>query len=166
MELARTEPNADVRRSAIRVLGERGEAAVDDLLKLFDTETNADVRRAILQSLSQIKSPRAEEKLYEVARGNDNVDVRRTAIRMLGELAGKRSFEFLSATAQSTDGNTEVQVQAVRSIGERKSEESVPLLIKIAKTHPNPMVRKQAMRSLSESGDPRAVDYFREVLTK
>jgi HEAT repeat protein len=85
---------------------------------------------------------------------------------LLGELAGKRSFEFLSATAQSTDGNAEVQVQAVRSIAERKSDETVPLLIKIAKTHPNLMVRKQEIRSLSESGDPRAVDYFREVLTK
>jgi HEAT repeat protein len=166
MELARTEPIADLRRSAIRLLGERGEAAVDDLLKLFDTETNTDVRRAILQSLAEIKSPRAEDKLYEVARGNDSTDVRRQAIRLLGELAGKRSFEFLSATAQSTDGNAEVQVQAVRSIAERKSEETVPLLIKIAKTHPNLMVRKQAIRSLSESGDPRAVDYFREVLTK
>jgi HEAT repeat protein len=166
MELARTEPVADLRRTAIRVLAERGEAAVDDLLKLFDTETNTDVRRAILQSLAEIKSTRSEDKLYEVARGNDSIEVRRQAIRLLGELAGKRSFEFLSATAQSTDGNAEVQVQAVRSIAERKSDETVPLLIKIAKTHPNLMVRKQAIRSLSESGDPRAVDYFREVLTK
>ena len=165
-ELARTEPIPDLRRSAIRLLGERGEAAVPDLLKLFDTETNSDVRRAILQSLAEIKSPRAEDKLYEVARGNDSIDVRRQAIRLLGELANKRSFEFLSATAQSPDGNAEVQVQAVRSIGGRKSEETVPLLIKIARTHPNPSVRKQAIRSLSESGDPRAVDFFREVLTK
>ena len=40
------------------------------------------------------------------------------------------------------------------------------LLIKIARTHPNQMVRKQAIRSLGESGDPRAIDFFREVLTK
>jgi HEAT repeat protein len=85
---------------------------------------------------------------------------------MLGERAGKRSFEFLSATAQSTDANAEVQVQAVRAIGQRRGEDSVPLLIKIAKTHPNQQVRKQAIRSLGESGDPRAVEFFREVLTK
>ena len=46
------------------------------------------------------------------------------------------------------------------------AEESVPLLIKIARTHPNQLVRKQAIRSLGESGDPRAIDFFREVLTK
>jgi HEAT repeat protein len=42
----------------------------------------------------------------------------------------------------------------------------VPLLIKIARTHPNQMVRKQAIRSLGESGDPRAIVFFREVLSK
>jgi len=148
------------------VLGERGEAAVDDLLKLFDAETNADVKRSVLQSLSEIKSTRIEDKLFEVARSNQTPDVQRQAIRLLGERVSKRSFEFLSATAQSTDANAEVQVQAVRSIGERHAEESVPLLIKIAKTHPNQLVRKQAIRSLGESGDPRAIEFFREVLSK
>ena len=164
LEVARTEANPELRKTAIRVLGERGEAAVDDLFKLFDSETVPDVKRAVLQSLSEIKSTRVEDKLFEVARGSDVMDVRRQAIRLLGERVSKRSLEFLSQTAQSTDGNAEVQVQAVRSIGERRAEESVPLLIKIAKTHPNPMVRKQAIRSLGESGDPRAVEFFREVL--
>jgi HEAT repeat protein len=166
LEVARTDTNAELRKTAIRVLGERGEAAVDDLLKLFDSEQAPDVKRAVLQSLSEIKSTRVEDKLFEVAKSSDAVDVRRQAIRLLGERATKRSFEFLSATAQSNDGNAEVQVQAVRAISERRSEESVPLLIKIARSHPNQLVRKQAIRSLGESGDPRAVDFFREVLTK
>jgi HEAT repeat protein len=166
MKFARTDTNPELRKTAIRALGERGEAAVDNLVKLYDSETLPEVKRAVLQSLSEIKSTRVEDKLFEVARGNDVVEVRRQAIRLLGERAGKRSFDFLSATAQSADGNAEVQVQAVRAIGERKAEESVPLLIKIAKTHPNQMVRKQAIRSLGESGDPRAVEFFREVLSK
>jgi len=166
LEIARNEPNPELRKSAIRVMSDRGEAAVEDLLKLFDSEQSADVRRSILQTLSDIKSTRVEDKLFEVAKGNDTLDVRRQAIRLLGERASKRSFEFLSATAQSNDGNAEVQVQAVRAISERRAEESVPLLIKIARTHPNQLVRKQAIRSLGELGDPRAVDFFREVLTK
>ena len=166
LEVARNEANPELRKQAIRVLGERGEAAVDDLLKLFDAEQVPEVKRAVLQSLSEIKSTRVEDKLFEVARSTDATDVRRQAIRLLGERVGKRSFDFLSQTAQSTDGNVEVQVQAVRAISERRADESVPLLIKIAKTHPNQAVRKQAIRSLGESGDPRAVEFFREVLTK
>ncbi|HEX5882985.1 MAG TPA: HEAT repeat domain-containing protein, partial [Pyrinomonadaceae bacterium] len=166
LEIARTDTNPDLRKQAVRVLGERGEAAVDDLLKLFDTEQVPEVRRAALQSLSEIKSTRVEDKLFEIARGNEPTDIKKYAIRMLGERVSKRSFDFLSQTAQSTDANAEVQVQAVRAISERRSEESVPLLIKIARSHPNQMVRKQAIRSLGESGDPRAVEYFREVLAK
>jgi HEAT repeat protein len=166
MKFARTDTNVELRKTAIRALGERGEAAVDDLLKLFDSETLPDVKRSVLQSMSEIKSTRVEDKLFAIARGDESMDVRRQAIRLLGERVGKRSFDFLSATAQSTDGNAEVQVQAVRAIGERHAEESVPLLIKIAKTHPNQLVRKQAIRSLGESGDPRAIEFFREVLSK
>jgi HEAT repeat protein len=166
MEIARSDANPELRKSAIRVLSDRGDAAIDDLLKLYDSEQAPEVKRTVLQSLSEIKSTRVEDKLFEVARGNDVMDVRRQAIRLLGERATKRSFEFLSQTAQSTDGNTEVQIQAVRAISERKPEEAVPLLIKIARTHPNQIVRKQAMRLLGESGDPRAIDFFREVLSK
>ncbi len=166
MEIARSDQNAELRKTAIRVLSERGEAAVDDLLRLYDSEQATDVKRSILQSLSDIKSTRVEDKLFEVAKSNDSMDVRRQAIRLLGERVSKRSFEFLSATAQSSDANTEVQLQAVRAISERKADESVPLLIKIARTHQNQMVRRQAIRSLGESGDPRAIDFFREVLTK
>ncbi len=166
LEIARTDTNPEMRRQAIRALAERGDAVVDDLFKLFDTERSPEVRRTVLQSLSEIKGTRVEDKLFEIAKSDELLDLRRQAIRSLGERAGKRSFDFLSATAQSADGNAEVQVQAVRAISERHSEETVPLLIKIARTHPNQLVRKQAIRSLGESGDPRAVDFFREVLTK
>lgn len=166
LEIARTDPNKDLRRQAIRVLGERGESAIDDLIKLYDTEQVVEVRRTALQSLAEIKNTRVEDKLFDVAGRDPSVELRRQAIRLLGERVGKRAFEFLSATAQSPDGNTEVQVQAVRAISQRRSEESVPILIKIARSHPNQLVRKQAIRSLGESGDPRAIEFFREVLTK
>jgi HEAT repeat protein len=166
LEIARNDANVDLRKQAIRVLSNKGEGAIDDLLKLYDAEQAPEVKRAVLQSLSEIKNTRVEDKLFEVAKSGETVELRRQAIRILGERVGKRSFDFLSATAQSSDANAEVQMQAVRAIGERRSDESVVLLIKIAKTHPNQQVRKQAIRSLGDSGDPRAVEFFREVLTK
>jgi HEAT repeat protein len=166
LEVAKNDPNAELRKQAIRVLSERGDAAIDDLLRLYDSEQVPDVKRSALQTLSEIKNPRVDDKLFEVARNGESLDLRRQAIRLLGERVGKRSFDFLSQTAQSPEGNVEVQVQAVRAIGERRADESVPLLIKLARTHPNQLVRKQAIRSLGETGDPRAVEFFREVLTK
>jgi HEAT repeat protein len=166
LEIARNDANVDLRKQAVRALSDKGEGAIDDLLKLYDAEQAPEIKRAILQSLGAIKNSRVEDKLFEVAKSGETVDLRRQAVRMLGERVGKRSFDFLSTTAQSSDANAEVQMQAVRAIGERRSDESVALLIKIAKTHPNQQVRKQAIRSLGDSGDPRAVEFFREVLTK
>ena|SRR5689334_2188693 len=164
--VAKNDPDWESRRTAVRQLGHfNREDAVEELMKIYTNDANVEVKSAALRSLSETKSTRGDDKLFEVAQSSD-VNMRRQAIRLLGERVGKRSFDFLSQTAQSTDGNAEVQVQAVRAIGERHAEESVPLLIKIAKTHPNQMVRKQAIRSLGESGDPRAVEFFREVLTK
>lgn len=165
-ELAKSEQNVELRKTAIRVLADRGEAAVDDLIRLYDSEQTAEVKRTVLQALSDIKTQRVEDKLFAVASSNEALEVRKQAIRLLGERATKKSFEFLSATAQNNNADAEVQMQAVRSIGERKSDEAVPILIKIARTHPNQMVRRQAIRSLGESGDPRAVEFFKEVLTK
>lgn len=166
VEIARTDANSELRKQAIHMLAERGEAATEDLIKLYDAESDADVRRTVLHTLAEINGQRAEDKLFDIAQHDASVEVRRQAINVLGERAGRRSLDFLSATAQSADGNTEVQLQAVRAISERPPDESVPLLIKIARTHPNQLIRRQAIRALGESGDPRAVEFFREVLTK
>jgi HEAT repeat protein len=166
LEVARSDAPNEMRRQAIRSLTQRGEAAAEDLIKLFDSESQLDVRRAILQSLSEIKGSRAEDKLFQVAREEENPTLRSQAIRMLGERAGKRSLDFLTATIENVDANTEVQLQAVRSLAQRPADEAVPLLIKLAKTHPNQSIRKQAIRSLAQSGDPRAVELFRELLSR
>jgi HEAT repeat protein len=60
--------NSELRRSAIRVLGERGESAIDDLIKLYDNEQSTDVRKTTLSSLAEIKNNRVEDKLFEVAK--------------------------------------------------------------------------------------------------
>ncbi|MGH9941710.1 MAG: HEAT repeat domain-containing protein, partial [Pyrinomonadaceae bacterium] len=158
----------DARRQAIHWLGEKkDDAAVDELTRIFDGEPSADVRRQLLHALSEMDNKRAEDKLFEIARAaGGDPDIRRQAIHQLGERAGQRSFEMLRDTVNNPSEQTEVQMQALRAIGEKPADQSVPLLINVAKSHPNPQVRKAAIRQLGESGDPRAVEFFKEVLSK
>jgi hypothetical protein len=125
------------------------------------TRTGSRRQRAILQTLSEIKSTRVEDKLFEVARSNETSTCVARRFDYSGERASKRSFEFLSADAQEYGWKCGGAGAGGAAISERRAERSVPLLIKIARTHPNQMVRKQAIRSLGESGDPRAVDFFK-----
>ena len=50
------------------------------------------------------------------------------------------------------------------AVSQLPKEESVPLLIKLARGNRNPAVRKQAMFWLGQSGDPQALAFFEEVL--
>jgi HEAT repeat protein len=166
LEVARTGNHPDLRRHAIHMLADdENEAMLGELLKLYDAEQSNDVRRQLLHAFSEMKSKQAEDKLFAVARdGGGNADLRRHAIHMIGERAGKRSLDLLRETVESSSAEAQVQMQAVHAISERPAEESVPLLIKIARTHPNQQVRKRAIHVLGESGDPRALEFFREVL--
>ena len=166
MKIYANDANVEVKRAALRSLGETKSArAQARLLEIARSETNPDLRKQAIRVIGE-RGDAAVDELIKIFESEQSFEVKRTVLQTLADHASKRSFEFLSATAQSTDANAEVQVQAVRAIGERHSQEAVPLLIKIAKTHPNQLVRKQAIRSLGESGDPRAVEFFREVLLK
>ena len=48
----------------------------------------------------------------------------------------------------------------------RPDDEAVPALIRIAKEHPNPAVRAEAIRLLGQKKDPRVVDFLEQLLKK
>ena len=54
--------------------------------------------------------------------------------------------------------------KAVFALSQLPRDEGVPLLITVARTNTNPAVRKQAMFWLGQSKDPRAIDFFTELL--
>lgn len=167
VEIARN-PSEDQesRKVAIHHLGERQtDASTAELIRIYDADQNREVRRTIIHAFSEDKSQRAEDKLFEVARSDADREMRTTAIHMIGERAGKRSLELLRDTMESSTADTQIQMQALHAISERPAEESVPLLIKAAKSHPNSQVRRAAIHWLGESGDPRALEYFKQVLT-
>jgi HEAT repeat protein len=68
--------------------------------------------------------------------------------------------------ALDQDPEVEVKKKAVFALSQLPKEEGVPLLIGLARTHRSPEVRKQAMFWLGQSGDPRALSFFEEVLKR
>lgn len=63
-----------------------------------------------------------------------------------------------------TDGDGEVRKQAVFALSQRPKDESVPALIRVARTHRDPEIRRSAIFWLGQSRDPRALQYFEDVL--
>ena len=166
LEIARGSDDSEVRQQAIHWIGQRGEAALDDLARLYQAERDTEVKSQILHAYSQMESQRALDRLFEVARNGENSELRQQAIHWLGQKAGERSLAALRDMANSSDADTEVQLQVVHAISQRPADEAVPLLIQLARTHRNPEVRRMAIHRLSQTGDPRALEFIKEVLTK
>lgn len=89
---------------------------------------------------------------------------RRSAVFWLSQQAGDRVTRELSAFVSENDDDREVRKHAVFALSQRPREESVPELVRIARSHRDPEIRKTAMFWLGQSGDPRAVALFEEIL--
>jgi HEAT repeat protein len=57
-----------------------------------------------------------------------------------------------------------VKRRAISALQHLPNGEGIPLLIQLAKTSRNAEVRKEAMSSLGQSRDHRAIAFFEEVL--
>ena len=66
--------------------------------------------------------------------------------------------------AIDNDPETEVKKKAVFALTQMKNGDGVPLLIEIARTNRNAVVKKEAMVQLGRSKDPRAVKFFEDLL--
>jgi HEAT repeat protein len=168
-DLVRNENEArEVRKQAAFAIGvSKDSAALSTLQNLYPVITQRDVKNQIIfaASINENKDA-AVNFLIDVAGKDADRESRKQAIFWLGQKAGERSLGALKDTVDSADADTEIQKQAVFAISQRSKDESVPLLIKIARTHSNPAVRKQAIFWLGQTGDERAVDFFKEILLK
>ena len=92
------------------------------------------------------------------------METRRQAIFWLGQAAGAAALRGLDSIASDKGGELEIRKQAVFALSQRPADESVPVLIRIARTSPHRAVRKSALFWLGQSGDPRALTLFEELL--
>ena len=90
---------------------------------------------------------------------------RRQAVFWLGQAAGDAATRDLADLVDDADVDRDVKEQAVFALSQQPRDAGVPALIRIARTHREPSVRRKALFWLGQSGDPRALALFEEILT-
>ena len=93
-------------------------------------------------------------------------ETRRSAVFWLGQAAGDAATRGLSDLVDDTSVDVEVKESAVFALSQLRRDDGVTALIRIARTHSSPRVRKQALFWLGQSEDPRALALFEELLSK
>ena len=161
--LAPSQPE-HVRRTVPFWLGNtRGSLGLDALRRVVRDDRSTEVRKKAVFGISQSDEATAIDTLIQTARTNDQPAVRGEAIFWLGQKAGRKAAAAITERIEQ-DPETEVKKRAVFALSQLPKDEGVPLLISVARTHTNPAVRKQAMFWLGQSRDPRAIDFFAEIL--
>jgi hypothetical protein len=156
---------SDLRRDAAFWLGAArgtGGAAVVDRLARTDRD---EAFRTHLMFVLTLTGDRGLERLIDRARNDESPGVRGQALFWIAQKAGERAVGTL-ARAVADDPDVEVRKRAVFAISQLPKDEAVPRLIALAESHRDREVRQQAMFWLGQSGDPRALTFFEQVLRK
>ena len=152
LEIARTNPDLQLRLTAIRRLADqRDEQVVEELIKLYDVDRTKEVRAQVLRALVESRSPRAIAKVLEIARSSDDLNARQYAIRFVGEIKDPSSLEEL-IRIYDADKTKEIRFQIIRALAERDEPRARAKLLEIAKTGETPELRMEAIRRLGNNG--------------
>jgi hypothetical protein len=155
-------------RESRRVVTELGTVgareAADYLVRLAESSEGSVSRKAILPA-TLADSAEVWSSLLRIARDETRPRrTRREALQWAGMEAGRVVTGGVWLGPEDEDD--EVQAAAVFAISQLKKDEAVPALIRIARTHSSPRVRKRALFWLGQSGDPRAIDVLEEILRR
>jgi HEAT repeat protein len=160
--------NTEVRKEAALSIGvSKDKNGILALQRLYNEVGSRDLKEQII--FASYASPDNNESLnflFKTAENDSDHEMRKKAIFWLGQKASQRTRETMGDSDKDSDPETEVQKQAVFAVSQRRRDESVPLLIKIAKTHQNAAVRKQAIFWLGQIDDERALGLFKEILSR
>lgn len=144
---------------------ERGKRGFVTLRKYAKEDSSDRLRERITFALTQSKEPEAIPELISMARNDRSSRVRGQAIFWMGQIGGRKEAEQITEALEN-DPETDVKKRAVFALAQMKNGDGVPLLINVAKTNKNPVVRKEAIRWLGMTNDPRALDFLEQILTK
>jgi len=142
------------------------QAATTYLLGLAGTATG-EVGSAAVFAATLADSVTVWPDLLRLARSPQVVEhTRRSAVFWLGQAAGEAATRGLADLVDDATGSREVRNAAVFALSQRPPDEGVPALIRVVRTNRDPDVRRKALFWLGQSGDPRALALFEELLTK
>ncbi|HLG97323.1 MAG TPA: HEAT repeat domain-containing protein [Bryobacteraceae bacterium] len=164
-QLADASLTEQVRLQAIFWMGAaRGKAGFESVSRILQADPNEKIRERSVFALTQNKEPGALDAVVRAAHDDKSARVRGQALFWLAQRAAEKTAQAAITDAIANDPETQVKKRAVFALTQMPNGEGVPLLIQLARTNSNPVVRKQAMFWLGQSKDARALAYIEEVL--
>ena len=151
-------------RTAFWLGATRGARGIEILKRMLANDSSENVRDRVVFSLAQSKDPAGIAIVIETAKNDKSPHVRAQALFWLARKAGDKQAAEIISNAAVSDPDRAVKERAVFALKQLPPDQGIPLLINLAKNNPDPNVRKKAMFWLGQSQDPRALEFFTQVL--
>lgn len=141
--------------------------SADSLIALATASHDPEVRHDAVKALGQATDPRARAVLIAVAQGDPDKEVRDEAVESLGAaFPGAETVRVLAMIARR-DPDEHVMHEAVEVLGGMKHGAGLHEVIAIARTHPLPGVRREAIESIRDDAPwATAVPVLREIASR
>ena len=163
------EPERIREKAAFWLGAGRGRRGYEILDRLVRHDPSDRFREKAVFALFVSKEAKATDTMIDVAGHDSSPHVRGQALFWLAQKASRKTEESKATSAirqaVENDPETEVKKKAVFALSQLPKDQSVPLLIQVARTNRNTAVRKQAMFWLGQSADSRALAFFEDILT-
>ncbi|MBL8209464.1 MAG: HEAT repeat domain-containing protein [Bryobacterales bacterium] len=156
--VVRGEQNAELRKEAIRGLGQSGADA--ELWQLYQGEQNADTKVEILRALPGNKE--SIDRLLDYAKSEKDPKVRRELVQQVGYIRHPKASEALPGMYA---GESDVTVRRA-ILDALYSQKNAKALVDIAKTEKDAGLRRNVVERLSHMKSKEAQDYLVELLNK
>ncbi len=142
----------------------RGAPGVDVLKRMLANDKSEKVREQVVFALSQSGQPAGMAAVLDTARNDKDQQIRSRALFWVAQKAAGQQARDAINRAIENDPERSVKEQAVFALSQLPGDQGVPLLINVAKNNPDPSIRKKAFFWLGQSKDPRALEFFAQVL--
>ncbi len=141
--------------------------AVDYLLGEVVRRSDDLAAREALLAATLADSAETWTALLEIGRDERiSSSIRRNAVFWVGQAAAAKATEGLASIARDDAEDLDLRKHAVFALSQRPRAEGVPALIDVARSSHEPELIKSALFWLGQSSDPRALDLFREILSR
>jgi hypothetical protein len=138
-------------------------ASLDWLTRVIAGDSARRLQNQAVVAIALHADPPALDRLLSLARDGTSAQLRGDALFWVAQRAGAKAMETVT-NAIDNDPDTEVKKKAVFALSQMPKDEGVPKMIEVARNNRNPEVRRQAMFWLGQSRDPRALQFFEDIL--
>ena len=172
IQLAKSDPDEKIRTTALYWIGQSRNRDPEKVFRIYkdflqDKSQSPKVREAVIYSLSQLRHDGVVDLLIQTAKNEPEERIQSSAIYYIGQLGkkGSKSIETLVTLFEGMPKDRSKPLEnilyAIASVG---GDQSVEFLGKVAKTHENYDVRRQAVYYLGNIGGEKARAVLYDIL--